>query len=157
MSDNITYQHDEYSYNIPWEQVLYFLKKKDVRIDTLKEKFWSKDRTKKTIWKAFEEALIKETYIKEVEFPIKKNETNTNYDILRIEKEDDSLTYYLNDEETTLNEIIDLFEADDIIALQYQMIDYFEKEHEDRDKKMSKLHYNDEYLARLLNPNQCIK
>ena len=143
MSDNITYQYDEYSYNIPWEQVLYFLKKKDIRIDTLKEKFWSKDRTKKTIWRAFEEALIKET--------------NTNYDILRIEKEDDSLTYYLNDEETTLDEIIDLFEADDIIALQHQMIDYFEKEHEDRDKKMSKLHYNDEYLARLLNPNQCIK
>lgn len=154
--------------NIVWEQVFYFLNKKDIAIEKKVKYFWE------VLFTAFLDAYYKETYLKNIELQIKKNNNNTTFNTLKIEKKiveigiDDTKNlheivtkivpvFYWDNEEVTLEYIKELFEIDDIISLQKAMIQYFEDIHLEKTGYLNKLNYNNEHLKLLLNPNKCNK
>ena len=158
----------EFNPNIVWEQVFYFLNKKDIAIEKKVKYFWE------VLFNAFLDAYYKETYLKSIELQIKKNNNNTTFNTLKIEKKvveigvDDTKNlheivtkivpvFYWDNEEVTLDYIKELFELDDIIALQKAMVQYFEDIHLEKTAYLDKLNYNNEHLKLLLNPNKCNK
>lgn len=158
----------EFNPNTVWEQVFYFLNKKDIAIEKKVKYFWE------TLFPAFLEAYFKETYLKSIELRIKKNNNNTTFNTLKIEKKvveigvdntkglNEIVTkiepvFYWDNEIVTLDYIKELFDFDDIISLQKAMIQYFEDIHIEKTNYLEKLNVNNEQLKLLLNPNKCNK
>ena len=142
--------------NITWEQVLYFLDKKDNVIDNLVEDFWGigKDGSVKLgVVYYLEKALDENKHITEIEIPMKKNEANINYDIIRIVKQDESITWYKNNEPITKQELMELWTAKDISIFEKNLAIVFEKLHYDRSKTIEDLTVSQRYIKRELNTN----
>lgn len=167
-----------YNENSVWEQVFYFLKKKDIAIEKKKDYFWNK------IIPTFIKAFLSDEHIRDLELHLKKNEGNTTYPILKIVKIEeqtgvsrvreniehvveyasldepyfeDIVYFYLDNEEITIEKLKEQFELDDIIVLQRVLINTFEKLHLDRNKILEQLSKGNEYLTKLLNPRMCNK
>lgn len=167
-----------YNKNTVWEQVFYFLRKKDVAISNKKDYFWN------TLFPTFIQAFLSDEYLRELEIPLKKNEGNQTYPILKIVKVEeqtgvtrvreniphvveyadlnepyyeDIIHYYYDNEEVDLDYLKNLFEVEDIIVLIKQLIVTFEKLHLDRNSLLDKLTKGSEYLKKLLNTRKCNK
>lgn len=139
-----------------WEQVLWFLDKKDNHIDELEEYFWGvgKDGSIKLgLTYYLEQALLKNKHITELEVPLKKNDSNINYDIVNLVKENDGITWYLNGEIVSKEELMDKWESKDIITFEKNLAALFEKMHIERNSTLEQFTESQNYLKKELNTN----
>lgn len=150
-----------------WEQVLSFLYKKDKKIEEQKNFFWNK------IIPVLENALLKEEYLDKLEIPMKKNESNTNYDTVVLYR--DKIIVGVTSSETSPEEIIDVFDfiisykydneditkeelknkwdINDIIIFSKNLINVFEILHDDRNNKLKNIIITNTHLKQELNVN----
>lgn len=138
-----------------WEQVLYFLEKKDKAIDQRLFDFWGISREgsmKLGIVYYIEQAFLKETHLQEIEVPMKKNDNAMNYDIIKLVKEEGNVVWYKNNEPISIEELRNLWTANDVITFEKNLVNVFEKLHEDRVKTLDDFSVQD-YLKAELNPN----
>ena len=147
---NIIYNEEQV-----WEQVLYFLEKKDKAIDQRLYDFWGIDKNgsmKLGIVYYIEQSFIKETHLKEIVVPMKKNDNAMNYDIIKLVKEGGDIVWYKNNEPTSVDELRRLWTANDVITFEKNLVNVFEKLHEDRVKTLEDFSVQD-YLKAELNTN----
>ena len=164
----------EYNPNMPWEQVLYFLKKKDQKIETLKDTFWNE------VTVLLEKSFLSNPYIDELEIPVKKNKDNTTYDVIKlmkvkeqvgvrqIEKEVDGqietedvpeyktfVYWYIDNEQVDVTYLDDYFTVDRIIAFENNIIEKFEELHNQRNKTIKEFNEAQDYVKQELNTKPC--
>lgn len=174
-TDNIIFNPNE-----AWEQVLYFLKKKDIALEKRKEIFFDK------IILYLEKAFLKETYLKELEIPMKKNENNTNYDIIKLTKEDifigveevydeeglpvldednnvvtkdkfeEQVIWFISNEKVDKEYLKEYFDINTIIVFETNLLTVFEKLHLDKNKQLSSIDKVQNYLKEELNVRKLI-
>ncbi len=148
--DNIIVNPDR-----PWEQVLWFLKKKQDKIDSLEEYFWKEPFG---IIFYLEQAFMRSKE-KELKIPMKKSESNLNYDIIEIKKEVDEeneepteyIQWYENNEPVTKEYLKEKWEEKDIVTFENNLISLFEKLHIDREKLFEDFDNTQSYLKAELN------
>lgn len=134
----------------PWEQVLWFLKKKQSKIDNLKNYFW-KDIN--GIWFYLMEAFKRSSELV-LEIPMKKNENNVDYDVIRIEREtidSDDYKIHENNIEVDKEYLKEKWSEKDIVVFETNLIALFEKLHIDRDKLFEDFDNAQSYLKAELN------
>lgn len=164
----------EYNPNLPWEQVLYFLKKKDKKIETLKDTF------RNEVIVLLEKSFLSNPYINELEIPVKKNKDNTTYDVIKlmkvkkqvgvrqIEKEIDGqietedvpeyetfVYWYIDNEQVDITHLDDYFTVDRIIAFENNIIEKFEELHNQRNKTIKEFSEAQDYVKQELNTKPC--
>ena len=164
----------EYNPNLPWEQVLYFLKKKDQKIETLKDTFWNE------VTVFLEKSFLDNPYIDELEIPVKKNKDNTTYDIIKLmkvkeqvgvrqtEKEVDGqietedvpeyktfVYWYIDNEQVDVTYLDDYFTVDRIIAFENNIIEKFEELHNQRNQTIKEFSEAQDYVKQELNTKPC--
>lgn len=164
----------EYNPNMPWEQVLYFLKKKDQKIETLKDTFWNE------VTVLLEKSFLSNPYIDELEIPVKKNKDNTTYDVIKlmkvkeqvgvrqIEKEVDGqietedvpeyetfVYWYIDNEQVDVTYLNDYFTVDRIIAFENNIIEKFEELHNQRNQTIKEFSEAQDYVKQELNTKPC--
>lgn len=164
----------EYNPNMPWEQVLYFLKKKDQKIETLKDTFWNE------VTVLLEKSFLSNPYIDELEIPVKKNKDNTTYDVIKlmkvkeqvgvrqikkevegqIETEDipeyETFVYwYIDNEQVDVTYLDDYFTVDRIIAFENNIIEKFEELHNQRNQTIKDFSETQDYVKQELNTKPC--
>lgn len=163
----------ELNKNEAWEQVFYFLLKKDKKIEKLKEYFWNK------LIPVLEIAFLKEEKLSELVIDLKKNKDNTNYTTIKLTKaekfigkkqiegttgESDenfedayrTVVIWLEDnEEVTVDYLKGKWTCDDIIVFENNLFIEIEKLHLNRNKTIKELISRNEYLKLQLNPNPC--
>lgn len=156
--DNIIVNPDR-----PWEQVLWFLKKKQDKIDNLVEYFW---KPVNGIIFYLEQAFMRSSE-KELEIGMKKNDSNIDYDIIKMVKEtnenskqdgegenEESATYiqyYENNEKVDKEYLKEKWSEKDIVTFENNLILLFEKLHIDREKLFEDFDNTQSYLKTELN------
>lgn len=139
-----------------WEQVLWFLEKKDKHIDSLKEYFWGITKFSGRILGLtyyLEEALLRNTHIDELEVPLKRNENHIDYNIVTLKKENDSIVWYYNNEPMSKEDLMVLLKPKDIIAFENNLLSIIEKMHLERNKTIEDFTRNQDLLKQELNTN----
>lgn len=139
-----------------WEQVLWFLEKKDNHIDSLTEYFWGITKFSGKILGLtyyLEEALLRNTHIDELEIPLKRNESHIDYNIITLKKENDSIVWYYNNEPMSKEDLMVLLKPKDIIAFENNLLSIIEKMHLERNKTIEDLTRSQNLLKQELNTN----
>lgn len=149
--------HDniEINPNRPWEQVLWFLKRKQKKIDNLKDYFWKEING---IVFYLEQAFMRSSE-QELEIPMKKNENNINYDIIKLikeineaeEEQNTFIQWYENNEVVDKGYLKEKWSEKDIVTFETNLIMLFEKLHLDRDKLFKDFDNIQSYLKAELN------
>lgn len=137
-----------------WEQVLWFLDKKDKHIDNLREYFWGIKNDGSVILGLtyyLEQAILKNTHIDELEIPLKRNENQTDYHIINLKKENDSIVWYYDNELKSKEELISLLKDKDIIAFENNLLALIEKMHLERNKTIEEFSRSQNLLKAELN------
>lgn len=139
-----------------WEQVLWFLEKKDNYIDNLKEYFWGIKSDGSTILGLtyyLEQAILRNTHIDELEIPLKRNENQIDYHIINLKKESDSIVWYYDNEPKSKEELIPLLKDKDIIAFENNLLALIEKMHLERNEIIEDFTRSQNLLKQELNTN----
>lgn len=139
-----------------WEQVLWFLEKKDNHIDSLTEYFWGITKFSGRILGLtyyLEEALLRNTHIDELEIPLKRNENHIDYNIVTLKKENDSIVWYYNNEPMSKEDLMVLLKPKDIIAFENNLLSIIEKMHLERNKTIEDFTKSQNLLKKELNTN----
>ena len=139
-----------------WEQVLWFLEKKDKHIDSLKEYFWGITKFSGRILGLtyyLEEALLRNTHIDELEVPLKRNENHIDYNIVTLKKENDSIVWYYNNEPMSKEDLMVLLKPKDIIAFENNLLSIIEKMHLERNRTVEDFTRSQNLLKQELNTN----
>lgn len=139
-----------------WEQVLWFLEKKDNHIDDLVEYFWGIKKDGSRILGLtyyLEEALLRNTHIDELEVPLKRNESHIDYNIVTLKKENDSIVWYYNNEPMSKEDLMVLLKPKDIIAFENNLLSIIEKMHLERNRTIEDFTRSQNLLKQELNTN----
>ena len=139
-----------------WEQVLWFLEKKDNHIDDLVEYFWGIKKDDSRILGLtyyLEEALLSNNHIDELEIPLKRNESHIDYNIVTLKKENDSIIWYYNNEPMSKEDLMVLLKPKDIIAFENNLLSIIEKMHLERNRIIEDFTRSQDLLKQELNTN----
>ena len=139
-----------------WEQVLWFLEKKDNYIDDLVEYFWGiKKDGSRTLGLTYylEEALLRNNHIDELEIPLKRNEIHIDYNVVTLKKENDSIIWYYNNEPMSKEDLMVLLKPKDIIAFENNLLSIIEKMHLERNRTIEDFTRSQNLLKQELNTN----
>ena len=137
-----------------WEQVFWFLNKKDNYIDNLREYFWGiKSDGSRILGLTYylEQAILKNKHIDELEIPLKRNENHIDYNIVTLKRENDSIVWYYNNEPMSKEDLMVLLKDKDIIAFENNLLALIEKMHNDRNRTIDEFSRSQNLLKAELN------